>query len=116
MTWTLYYEDGGTFSDLDGAPWESPSFGAVVVTQYGKEPRTCQNDPFLVHRTDLDQWFGCDVPGLYDLLSHFAQHIDCVRIGRWMPTAEYRKIKMQANEELKVRGLIAKGIIKSDKL
>lgn len=111
-TWTLYYEDGTWFSSIDGEPYQSPVWGAVMVTQYDREPRACQNDPFLIHRTDQDQWYGCDHAGLLDQLSHFSHVIDCVRVGRWMPSENYRQVRSQANEELKAIGLLKKGIIK----
>jgi hypothetical protein len=85
-----------------GAPHESPPYGAVLVTQPGIGPEILSGgDPYFVHRTDHDQWWGCDLVGLYDQLTHYAHVIDCVRVGRWLRTPDWQEIQRRARRQCK---------------
>lgn len=100
--WRIYYGDGSTFCSSDGAPWESPEWGAVLITQpevHGMDTLS-HGQPYFLHRSDLDQWLNCDYPGLMDQVVHFAQHIDCVRVGRWQPTVDWQALCRRARSEM----------------
>lgn len=92
--WAIYYDDGTRFSHEDGTPNESPPFGALMVSQPDvMSPKiVAGGEPYFVHRTDMDQWVGSDLAGLLDQLSHFAPYIDCVRVGRWVRTPEWKEL------------------------
>lgn len=100
--WRIYYGDGATFSSDEGEPWESPEWGAVLIAQPEAENINVLslNQPYFVHRADLDLWYCSDYPGLMDQLVHFAHAIDCVRIGRWAPPADWKAIAARAREEV----------------
>jgi len=85
--WRLYYEDGSTFDDRDGAPTSSPEWGVVAVVQPGTDGRDvlAGTGDVYVYRTDLDLWHEVGASGLLDHLAHYARWIGCVRPGRWMP-------------------------------
>jgi hypothetical protein len=86
--WRLYYADGSTFSDTDGAPHDSPPWGVVVVSQPGATDnvdRVLMNGDRFMYRTDLDRWHEVGRDGLDDHLSHFGHLVGCYRVGRWIP-------------------------------
>lgn len=90
MKWRLYYDDGSTFSDLEGEPWESPLWGVIGVIQPPVRHRTAggivgKNGDYLLYRQDLGLWHLIGASGLQDHLAHFAHLITCVRVTRWMP-------------------------------
>jgi len=104
MRWKLYYNDGSSFSDEDGAPNDSPPFGAVFVCQPNHSGRDLiWGTDYLIHRTDVDAWMGTDLVGLIDQLSHFAPYIDCVRAGREMVTPAFKALMHEAAVEMRGR-------------
>jgi len=105
--WRLYYEDGSTFSDGDGAPHESPAWGCIVVAQPGEVLYGANADYFL-YREDMQRW--CQVGetgvegrvgvGLVDHLTHFGHLISAVRPSRWTPDNDnYKALYMRAYED-----------------
>ena len=88
--WRLYYDNGDTFSDTDGAPHESPEWGCVAVVDRGVVLFGANADYFL-YRTDLVGWHqvgetaveGRVGIGLVDHLTHFGHLISCIRPARW---------------------------------
>lgn len=107
MLWCIYYDDGSTYSDVDGAPHESPPWGAVGVIQPSLKGITAtgivgKNGDYLLHRVDLGVWHLVGASGLVDHLAHFGHLIDCVRPTRWMPLdSEFSAIwaRMRADAE-----------------
>lgn len=104
IAWQLRYDDGSTFTSLDGAPEDSPPWGCVGVIQ----PTLIPDDPdwcivgaeYLLWRTDLQRWTKCgDIVGLVDQLTHRAHLIACVRPGRYMPTRDYKALWAAARAE-----------------
>jgi len=59
------------------------------------------NDPYYIHRTDTDLWTPHDLIGLIDQLVHFSPVIDCVRVGRDMPTRRFKEIVKAATKEMR---------------
>lgn len=102
-SWCIYYDDGSTFSSEQGSPEDSPVAGAVLVLQprvYGRN-FVGRGEPFFLYRSDLGEWFACDLAGLLDQLSHFAPLITCVRVGRWMATDAWVAVQQQADHDLR---------------
>jgi hypothetical protein len=100
--WRLYYEDGSTFSDTDGEPWESPPWGSVCCAQPNEEDpsdRVMVNADVLLWRTDLGVWMQCGHDGLEDHLAHYAHVIGCVRKTRWIRTRDFREIWKRARRD-----------------
>lgn len=70
MRWRIHYEDGSTYSDLDGPHCEAPTRGVVgIAIKMGVERG-------LIHGCDYywwlnDEWYGCmdkQGAGLFDYL------------------------------------------------
>lgn len=101
--WKLYYEDGSTFTDKDGYPWESPVAGLVCVAQPDADEDVLGSRDFFLYRADEEVWIECDRAGADDQLSHFGHSIAVFRIGRQVPDREkWRRIFRAA--VLEVRG------------
>lgn len=98
--WTLYYEDGRTFSSLDGEPHESPCWGVVACAQRGGDPLVVGlNSDWLMWRADLAEWRECGEGGRDDHLVHFGHLVRCWRRTRWVGTADFRAIWARARAE-----------------
>lgn len=94
--WRLYYDDGSTFSDGDGAPHDSPPWGVVAVSQPDAPNGSREllgNGDYYLYRKDIGLWHEVATDGLPDHLAHFGHLMSCVRPGRWMPNrVEWVKI------------------------
>ena len=85
MNWRLYYDDGSTFEDTDGEPWQSPPWGVVLCIQPDRKgnERLMMNGDVLMYRTDLGHWTQCGDGGFEDHAVHFGHVISCFRKTRW---------------------------------
>lgn len=106
-TWRMYYEDGSTFSDTDGAPHESPEWGTVVIRD-GDEVLFGANADYFLFRSDLGRWHqvgeteveGSVSVGLIDHLTHYGHLITCVRPARWTAMNDtYKALYARAVED-----------------
>lgn len=98
--WTLYYEDGSTFSDIDGAPHESPPWGVVAVAQPDIEPAVMVNSDWLMYRTDQAAWAECGSDGFHDHATHYGHLIGCWRQTRWIRREDFKAIWARAREDV----------------
>ena len=70
--WTIYYNDGSTFSSKSGTPQIAPGIGVQVIVQeddrHGWE--ICEGDTFYVFedRGKGAKWWKSDWAGLFDYL------------------------------------------------
>ena len=103
MLWRIYYEDGTTFSNADGQPWESPVWGVVAVTQQTKQQFDdilARGEPWYIYRSDLGYWMEIDNTGLIDQLVHYGHEIQAVRPGRYVPKPVFMAIVRRAQAEI----------------
>ena len=103
--WRLYYDDGSTFSDADGAPHESPPWGVVVIGQPHAErhDRVLMNGDtsLYLYRSDLGRWCEIGQGGILDHLAHFGHLISCIRPGRHIPEREaFKALVARAQEDV----------------
>ena len=89
--WKIHYDDGSTFSSEDGAPWESPGYGVLAVTQDGENTVLCSQD-FYLYRDDYSCWVEVHIEGLIDHLVTAARHVVAVRAGRTVPLSVYKRV------------------------
>lgn len=113
LLWKIYYTDGSTFSDVDGAWNEAPARGvATLVTadpEVGRELDRGQE--FYIWWPGAEKPWGVDYPGLWDYLVEIGApeaedfpssvHWDDivsqgVKLGRSMGNVEYRKLMQKA--------------------
>lgn len=100
INWRIYYEDGSTFTNLDGAPEDAPAFGMLMVVQ---------TDPdvgrMIMHawdwffwREDDQQWWGADIYGLLDQMLH-NKPLKALKQGRNTQTSNYQAILQRAIDD-----------------
>ena len=68
MLWRVYYDDGRTYSDEDGALEDAPGDGVIAIAQI--DPDVGRH---ILHMKDFyyrehSRWYGCDIYGLFDYL------------------------------------------------
>jgi hypothetical protein len=99
--WLLFYEDGSAFGWEDGAPHESPPWGAIVV---GQRTRGQFKDvlysgvPWFVYHDDHGCWMEHDDNGYLDVMVHKAHLVSAVRFGRWGLKPQFWHLVKQAQE------------------
>jgi hypothetical protein len=100
MNWRLYYEDGSTFDDMDGKPWDSPRWGMVAVAQPGttKFKDRLINGPVFLYREDWGCWMETADPE--DLLSEYCPVITAYRKGRYMRRDLWKAIMNRVVDDL----------------
>lgn len=102
MEWRIYYSDGSTFDNTQGAPWECPDKPICVIVERDRDPSIYNVGRLLIHQFDqymfsdhIGGWHG--VLTQHDMLRHL--HVGCgpggvrvVREGLWIPSTDYRRI------------------------
>ncbi len=96
--WEIYYENGDTFSNLDGEPHEAPVYGVEYIWQ--KEPH---DDLFNCHyylwRLDYGCWINVRGDGLVDHLAVAVKEIAGFLAGRTIPGPNFSAIVNRVNRE-----------------
>lgn len=115
--WRIYYGDGTTFSDAEGAPEDAPAWNVQAIIQtdrdHGRNIQTARD--YYICR--YERWLGCDLIGVLDhlimmdyldqdevaidtgqLLLHATQD-GLVKAGRHIPYDEFVKIWRVANSD-----------------
>ena len=92
MTWKIYYDDGSTFSNEDGSPYEAPGLGVqIVAVENEKVGRVIYSmNDFYWYDTKNDCWYGGEKFGLFDYLS--STGMKKVVFGRYILNSEFEKI------------------------
>ena len=98
--WRLHYEDGSTFTDNDGEPWESPPLGVCLVVQPKASQDILATDPFAIYRKDVDRWMEVDLVGLIDQHQTFGPDVVATRVTRRLPSLKdfrdlYRSVVLE---------------------
>lgn len=88
VKWRIHYENGQTFSNEEGLPWEAPVFGVLFIGQTAPE-RPLFNKDYYLWRNDYACWIECDLVGLLDHLTHNAREISAVLLGRTIPSERF---------------------------
>ena len=100
INWRIYYEDGTTFTNLDGGPEDAPAFGMLMVVQHDDDVGRLVMHAWdwFYWRADHQQWWGADIYGLLDQLLH-NKPISALKQGRNTHTATYKAILQKAIED-----------------
>ena len=96
MIWEIYYDDGTTFSDLEGTPQDAPSFGVIAVVSPDETVGR-----IITHKWDWyyvvgDQWWGSDVYGVLDRMTHNLE-VTALKQGRNVNNTAFRRIMSEAS-------------------
>lgn len=98
--WKLVYADGSTFTDLDGAPHESPVTGVLFLCQPASEPPILLNADWFMYREDHDEWTQCGSDGMVDHAVLYGHLISAFRKTLWVRSPDFKALWAQAREEL----------------
>ena len=98
VTWRLYYENGSTFTNLDGSPEDTPAYGFICAAfpDHDREGNSIGRmvmwgwDRYFYHE-DYNEWWGCDRFGLDDRMGHRLP-VRAVLFGRTVHTTVFREI------------------------
>lgn len=94
MRWRIYYGDGSTFTDQDGAPWEAPRTNVQVI----KTESGFQHSKDAYYWNEAFGWQGCDTAGMYDyLMSYRAPAV--VLFGRSIRNEDFWALVGRAGRE-----------------
>lgn len=100
LAWRVFYDDGTTFDDAQGAPGNAPPLGVLVIVV---------NDPDvgrgLLHGKDYylcvgDAWFGVDRVGLLDWVLHRRPELRAVLAGRSVSNEQFQAVLVAATNDL----------------
>jgi len=98
MKWKIFYDDGSTFCDLDGSPYDAPARGVQVIAQEDEYVgRLMQIKCDYYWWTDKDGWMAGDLFGLYDYLSISGYRK--VIFGRMINYHQFRELYLKAESD-----------------
>ena len=97
--WRVYYDNGGTFDQADGAPVNAPTEGFVCAVGYDES-----GDRYIMHGWDFycwdidaAQWWGCNQNGLHDRLRRNVLH--AYKEGRTVTKTLWQKLMNAAHTD-----------------
>lgn len=116
MKWRIYYGDGSTFSNKDGAPEDAPITNVQVIVQPHRQSGRYWQTARDYYIYWGDHWVGTDIAGVLDFLAdrHWFQwgnEIDsavlvqravrtgCVKLGRTIKKEAFYALLSYANKD-----------------
>lgn len=97
--WRIFYEDGSTFSDEDGSPFEAPRTGvqAIVYSDVDGLSMLSQSDYYYYEPERCDWgWWHCSPHGMTLHLQRAMRPL--VLFGSMIPTDNYNEVEKAALE------------------
>lgn len=95
--WIVWYDDGSSFTNLDGQPWDAPRWGVLCIAAESKD-----HGRMIWHATDYyvwdTEWISCDFTGLLDYLTRPGRE-KTVLIGRHVPPRIFYEVYEKANHD-----------------
>lgn len=107
--WRIYYDDGSTFSWLDGSPEDAPPEGVICIVGYKHSGKRyiahggAIDSPskgyaqFYCFDLETQEWWGMDYAGLLDRLRRNLIH--AFKEGRSIPDERFQAIMQRAHED-----------------
>lgn len=101
IDWIIYYDDGSTYTNLDGTPWDAPGRKVVCIAQVNEETGwgARANMDYYVWDTrgNIEEWWGVDINGLWDYLADPGQKK--VVFGYMTSKRRYNEILAQMRDD-----------------
>lgn len=99
MRWKIFYVDGSTFSNQDGAPEDALGSGVVAIAQEDElvGVQIHSGSDFYCFAEEFDGWYGLDYFGLAQYLIRPGMKI--VKLGEVMSTQKYRELIMAIQKD-----------------
>lgn len=108
--WRIYYDDGTTFDDTQGAPEDAPGLGVVCIVQacpdLGRQIMSGW-DFYYFRPSSPVPWWGCEWFGLIDNLTAKPRDTQAVKAGRTIDSLTYEKIRELAGADPDFRRTVA---------
>lgn len=101
-TWRIYYEDGSTWSDLDGDEYDAPPVGVVCIVQpcpvRDRVIITGWNWYYFCAEPDARwRWWGSNESGMHDQFMWHGRHRRALKMGRH--AQDYEEILIRAAKD-----------------
>lgn len=96
IQWRIYYGDGSTFDDQNGALDAAPGLGVIAVLHQAPCWSLWYDKDWYWFRDG--EWFGGDLTGLLDHLIYYRE-LTLVFMGRVIRDLDYRHILENAKQE-----------------
>ena len=97
IDWIIWYDDGGSFTNLQGSFYEAPRWGVICIVAYSRD-----HGRVIWHGTDYYvydiAWISCDFVGLIDYLTRPGKE-KTVLIGRHVQPAIFDKVFKMASQD-----------------
>ncbi len=90
MKWIIFYDDGTTYSDSDGSPYDAPSRGVQIICHESSDVGRVVNGKEDYYWWNGSRWHGGDLFGLYDYLLGSGHRK--VIFGRVLDNESFRRI------------------------
>lgn len=92
MRWRVFYVDGASFSNAEGAPEDAPGGGVLAVAQEDSVVGSAvhQGNDFYVFAEEYGGWYGLDHFGFAQYL--IRPGLKVVKLGEAMTTDRYKSL------------------------
>lgn len=99
MRWRIYYDNGGTFSNDDGSPWDAPRVGVVLVVQSDERAGwvVACGDDYFYWEPGVGGWRNTSQFGFFDHLIRCKAPL--ALFGRMVSDEKYAEIRRQVADE-----------------
>jgi hypothetical protein len=96
LRWIIYYDDGRTFSNLEGRPSDAPKYGVQVIAQLyeGAGRETLHAKDFYLYTRE--RWWGVSERGILDWVLNRLPELEGVVEGRTISNEDFDAILTRA--------------------
>ena len=97
--WRIFYDDGSTYDSTMGGPSDAPSEGFICAIGYDETGKRYIMHGWDFYQWDFEahQWWGMDLPGLFDRLRR--NKVYAYKEGRTVMRKTWEAIMIRANND-----------------
>ena len=108
--WIVFYDDGQSFSSLDGSPWEAPRdyVQCIVVADPGCGSYVLAETNFYCWHYDDESWVPHDMVGLVQYLRKPGDR-KLVLCGYWVNREHYLSVRRDVQKDPRLAPKTANG-------
>lgn len=98
--WIVFYEDGSSFSSLDGEPWEAPReyVQCIAVAHISCGNYILSEQDYYCWHFDEKEWLPHDFTGLLQYLKKPGSQ-KTVLLGYWINRERYHRMRADARKD-----------------
>ena len=107
--WIVFYDNGDSYSSLDGPPWEAPRdyVQCIAVPDVGCGNRVIAEQNYYCWHYEDDEWVPHDLNGLVQYLRRPGDR-KLVLVGYWANRERYLKIRKRAQKDDRLPSVTSK--------